>query len=158
MRLYLLRHGPAESRAVWTDPDSERPLTPNGIKVTKKVARHIAELELGLDAIITSPYVRALQTARIVFDALDGSVPLLEEPALEPGRLSIETLPEILQATPNAGNLMLVGHEPSISEVTADLVGGGRIKLKKAGLIRVDVEEPSQLTGELMWLAPPRIL
>jgi phosphohistidine phosphatase SixA len=52
---------------------------------------------------------------------------------------------------------MFVGHEPSMSDVASGLIGGGRLKLKKAGLIRIDIEDPEELAGELMWLAPPRL-
>ena len=158
MRLYLLRHGPAESRAEWERPDSERPLTERGIKVTKKVAERIVELDLGLDALLTSPYSRALETAQIVDDALGSPGILAEDEGLEPARFTRSELQRIFAEHEGAGALMLVGHEPSMSRVTADVVGGGRIKLKKSGLIRVDFEDPRTLHGELVFVMTPKLL
>jgi phosphohistidine phosphatase len=158
VQLYLLRHGPAESRSEWTSPDAERPLTERGVKVTHKVAERIANLDLELDALITSPFTRALETARIVDDAL-GSVGILaEDPGLEPGAFTRTELQRIFSEHDGAQALMLVGHEPSMSRVTADVVGGGRIRLKKSGLIRIDFEDPQTLHGELVFVATPKLL
>jgi phosphohistidine phosphatase len=158
VQLYLLRHGPAESRSEWTSPDSGRPLTERGIKVTRKVAERIAQLDLGLNALITSPFTRALETARIVDDALSSPGILAEDPGLEPGAFTRTELQRIFTEHDGAEALMLVGHEPSMSRVTADVVGGGRIRLKKSGLIRVDFEDPRTLHGELIFVATPKLL
>ena len=158
MQLYLLRHGPAQSRLEWKGPDSERPLTDRGIKVTRRVAARMAALGLQLDAVLTSPYVRALETARIVTDSLDSPDILISEPGLEPDRLSRGELQRIISDHPDAASLMLVGHEPSMSRVTADVIGGGRMHLRKSGLIRIDLPEPMTLQGELVWLAAPKLL
>ena len=157
MHLYLLRHGPAESRAEWTGPDSERPLTDRGNKTTRKVAGGIARLDLALDVIITSPYSRALETARILGKALEAEDIVTTDEGLEPDRFSRGELPRIFSEHPHAEALMLVGHEPSMSRVTADLVGGGRIRLRKSGLIRVDLPDPAMLQGELAWVLPPKL-
>jgi phosphohistidine phosphatase len=158
MRLYFLRHGPAESREGWERPDADRPLTERGIKVTRRVAQRVVELDLGLDAILTSPFTRALETARIVVDALDDESLLAEEQGLEPGRFSPGELHRIVDEHAGAKNLMLVGHEPSMTDVAGDLVGGARLRLKKSGLIRIDVEDPASHSGELVWLVPPKVL
>jgi phosphohistidine phosphatase len=158
VRLYFLRHGPAESRHEWEGPDADRPLTERGITVTRRVAQHIAKLELGLDAVLTSPYARAVETARIVVDVLGSESLLAEERGLEPGRFSSDELRRIVGEYPAAENLMFVGHEPSMSDVAGDLVGGARLRLKKSGLIRIDVEDPAALLGKLVWLVPPKLL
>lgn len=158
MRLYFLRHGPAESREGWDGPDAARPLTERGINVTRRVAQRIAKLDLGLDAVLTSPYSRALETARIVVDTLDEGTLLAEEPGLQPGRFSSEELRRIVDERASVKNLMLVGHEPSMTSVAGDLIGGARLRLKKSGLIRIDVEDPTSHNGELVWLVPPKVL
>jgi phosphohistidine phosphatase len=158
MRLYFLRHGPAESRHEWEGPDADRPLTERGVKVTRRVAERIDKLELDLDVVLTSPYVRALETARIVGDVLGTESLLAEEHGLEPGRFSSDELRRIVGEHSTAVNLMLVGHEPSMADVASDLVGGARLRLKKSGLVRIDVEDPVSLRGELVWLAPPKLL
>jgi phosphohistidine phosphatase len=158
MRLYLLRHGPAESREGWEGPDADRPLTERGIKVTRRVARRIAELDLGIDAILTSPYTRALETARIVADTLGAEALLAEEPGLEPRQFSADELRRMVDEHPESENLMLVGHEPSMSEVTSHLIGGAQLRLKKSGLVRIDVEDPTSMRGTLVWLVAPKVL
>jgi phosphohistidine phosphatase len=154
----MLRHGPAESRAEWTGPEPERPLTERGIKVTRRVAERIDTLDLKLDAIVTSPYSRALETARIVTDVLDADEILHTDEGLEPERFSRGELPRIFSDHPDAEALMLVGHEPTMSRVTADIVGGGRIRLRKSGLIRIDLADPAMLQGELAWLLAPKTM
>lgn len=117
----------------------------------------MAALPLALDVVITSPLVRARQTAAIVADALK-----MRERLLEDERLGLDFSPSrligILQEHRKANAIMLVGHEPSMSETISHLVGGARITFKKGGLARVDVPDPSSLEGELVWLIPPKVL
>jgi phosphohistidine phosphatase len=157
MKLYLLRHGPAVSRQEWDKADSERPLTEHGIKVTNKVAQHICDLDLGLDALLTSPYARARDTARIVAKECGIKALLAEEPGLEPDRFTAAELRRILDEHPDAENVMVVGHEPSMSTVASDVIGGGSLRLKKSGLIRIDISNRESLRGELSWLIPPKL-
>ena len=158
MRLYFLRHGPALSRSEWTVSDDARPLSTRGEAVVRAVASRIAALELGLEAILTSPYERALHTARLVQDALGGEVPLVEDRGLTPDTFCSDSLEAMLEARRPAQVIMLVGHEPSMSEVLSDIVGGGEFVLKKAGLARVDLYSIAPARGELRWLVPPALL
>ncbi len=155
MRLYFLRHGLAD----WPDwdpaRDHERPLTKEGVKKMKSTAETIAALDLKLDAVLSSPYARAYQTADIVAKEL--GLDVLHEPLLAPG-FSTERLEDLLRARPNAAALLLVGHEPSFSTVISQIIGGGRVLLKKGALARVDVEFNDELRGDLIWLLPPKIL
>ena len=153
MRLYFLRHGIAD----WPDwdpaRDHERPLTKEGLKKMKEQARALAELDLKIDAILSSPYARAYQTADIVAGKL--GLEVQTEPLLAPG-FAYDKLAEIAKSFDDDQALLLVGHEPSFSMVIAELIGGGRVQLKKGALARVDVNR--ELQGELVWLLQPRLL
>lgn len=158
MRLYFLRHAPAVARAEWRGSDASRPLTPAGEELARRVAERIDEMDLGLTAVVTSPYERAAATARIVCERLDGDVPLVEDPRLEPDAFCAAALSELLAGYPWDARVMLVGHEPSMTETMADIVNGGRFVLKKAGLARIDRDEGPTLSGVLRWLVQPGLL
>ena len=114
-------------------------------------------LELGLDRIITSPLLRARQTAEIVAVELKRKDRLVMDSRLAPD-FGPERLVEILRDNQDVRDLMLVGHEPSMSTTIGRLIGGGTIELRNGGLARTDVPNPAQLNGELEWLLPPRVL
>ncbi len=155
MKLYFLRHGLAD----WPDwdpaRDAERPLTDEGVKKAKSEAQAIARLDLGLDVIVSSPYTRAHQTAQAVADRL--GVTVLDDDRLAPG-FNLDRLREILHRHTGAEAIMLVGHEPSFSSVISELIGGGRIVMKKGGLARVDVDSIDSLHGDLTWLLTSKLL
>jgi phosphohistidine phosphatase len=153
MKLYFLRHGIAD----WPewDParDHERPLTKDGLTKMKAQARTLAQLGVKINAVLSSPYTRAYQTADIVAAklGLEGKT----EPRLAPG-FHLAKLKEIAALFGEDQALLLVGHEPTFSMVIAELIGGGRVQMKKGGLARVDVNH--ELQGELVWLLQPKIL
>jgi phosphohistidine phosphatase len=156
MKLYFLRHGQAGNRQDWQEDDSKRPLTVEGKKRMQREAAAIWRLDPSLDVIITSPLVRALQTAEIVAKARGSAVRLITDGRLAPG-FGLEQLAAIVAEHRNAKGLMLVGHEPDFSE-TISQVTGGRIVMKKGALACMEVEDPSALEGPLVWLIPPKVL
>jgi len=164
MRLYFLRHGLAANREDWpAEEDFARPLTARGRDQLEHTAEILAALDLRLDVILTSPLIRALQTAEIVAKRLDMLDRLVQDRRLSPG-FDAGQLPAILPAHPGAANLMLVGHEPDFSQIISALIGGGCVVCKKGGLARVDVPPVgawppgTRLAGELVWLIPPSVL
>jgi phosphohistidine phosphatase len=157
MICYLLRHGIAVDPAEWRGSDFDRPLTDEGHKRMAREAKAIAALSLDLDVIITSPLVRAKQTAEYVADALKMTKHLIEDVRVGPG-FSTARLASILEEHVDAKSVMLVGHEPSMSEVTSDLIGGARLQFKKGSLACIELSNASSLTGELVWLASPKVL
>ena len=157
MKLYFLRHGLAGESSEWKGADFARPLTEEGIAKMKRTAETCSRLELDLQLILSSPLVRAYQTAEIVarqFKMLDK---LVKDDRLGP-RFSIKFLSEILAEHSKADSLMLVGHEPSLSDTVGHLIGGGRIVFKKGALACVELSDASSLVGELVWLIPPKVL
>jgi len=157
MKLYFLRHGIADAPEGYQGSDFERPLTDEGCRRMAAEAKTIAKLKLELDAIITSPLKRAKQTASIVADELKMKEELVEDERLGPA-FDTEALASLLRDNTNAQAIMLVGHDPSMTETIGALVGGAKIDFKKGGVACVDVPEPSSLRGELLWLAPPKLL
>jgi phosphohistidine phosphatase len=157
MIVYFLRHGLAGDRAEWTGNDGLRPLTEKGISQMEKTADALSILIPDLDVIITSPLVRAQQTAQIVAEKLKMEESLVEDSRLSPG-FSYEDLSEILREQAEAVAIILVGHEPDFNKAISDLIGGGRIICKKGGVARVDLTSSDPPQGKLVWLIPPKVL
>jgi phosphohistidine phosphatase len=157
MRLYFLRHGIAGSASEWEGSDDERPLTPEGRERMEREAETMAHLSLKLDAIITSPFLRALETAEIVADRLALRGGVMVDQRVDPG-FSSTRLREIVAERDGEQGLMFVGHEPSFSETVGCLIGGGGIVMKKGGLACVEVSGRELERAELIWLLPPKIL
>jgi phosphohistidine phosphatase len=157
MIVYFLRHGLAEERDTWKEDDSLRPLTDKGKLQLGRTADAISKVVPDLDAIITSPLVRAKQTANIVAQKLDMEESLVEDARLSPG-FGLEELGEIIKEQSGAEGLILVGHEPDFSSVVSQLIGGGRLVFKKGALARVDLIALNPPQGELVWLIPPKVL
>jgi phosphohistidine phosphatase len=157
IKLYLLRHGVAYEREEWSgDNDELRPLTGDGIEAMKREADMMRDMKLKLDVIITSPLVRARDTARIVSKALD--VKLTESALLKPG-FDADALGRLFQQTGDAKRVMVVGHEPDFSRTISQLIGGGTVVMRKGGLARVDVTaQTASPRGELVWVLTPRLL
>jgi phosphohistidine phosphatase len=157
MIIYFLRHGLAEDREAWLADDRQRPLTKEGKEKMTQEAGALAGLNLSLDLIITSPLVRALQTAQIVAMRLNVEDKLIQDERLAPG-FDLQKLSEVLATHPGAETVMLVGHEPDFSETISSLIGGGSVVCKKGGLARVDRASQAPLIWELVWLMPPKVL
>lgn len=174
--LYLIRHGIAVDRHP-DHPDRDRPLTAKGRQKTQRVAERLVQLGIHAPLILTSPLVRAYQTAEILLSAGVGEV-LEIEPELAPGGQcdrGLEHLARHLAAYP-ATAIALIGHEPDLSQWASLLMFGDRpssptasdpdpIQLKKAGVIGLTVPvDPAAGAGaaighsQLIWLTPPRFL
>lgn len=155
MKVYFLRHGIAADREEWKGNDFDRPLTREGRERMQREAKTIARLDLELEAIVTSPLVRAKETAEIAAEPLKMR-PEADE-RLGPG-FDVRRLGEILRAHAGADAIALVGHEPNMSETIGEIVGGARVDLKKGGLACVEIDDAREVTGTLLWLIPPKIL
>jgi phosphohistidine phosphatase len=163
MKLYILRHAIAEERDENTYPDdSLRPLTRKGEKKMTQIAQNLAALGIDVELILSSPYVRAFETAKIVAKTLD----LKPDRVVQTEHLTPAGLPNELVAEINekykVDNLMLVGHEPYLSSLIAVLVAGDpavSILLKKGGLCRLSVDELVYgRCATLEWLAAPALM
>jgi len=137
--IWLLRHGDAEDGS----PDSERPLTEKGREQSRAVGAALKALGVEIDACLTSPKVRAAETARLACEPL-GVEPQLE-PKLAGGPFDAEAL-----AAGLGDDVLLVGHDPDFSMAVHSLTGA-QVRMKKGGLAAVE-------KGELMVLMRPREL
>src|SRR5690242_1065300 len=113
MKLYILRHGEAAEHGDPRFKENERPLTPKGIQRTKQLAHTLREMEISFDLILSSPLVRAKQTADIVARGLGEKVDLTD--TLSPSG-NMGKLVELINAIrPPPKSVLLVGHEPYLS-------------------------------------------
>jgi len=155
MDLWLLRHAEAEGRAA-SGRDEDRGLTPGGLAQAKAVARGIAALAPAIKFILTSPYLRARQTAEPVAEAL-GLAGIRPSRALEPG-----SDPEAILSELEAGeeSFLLVGHAPQLGRLLGRLVTGtpdGDIPMSKASAACVSFEGLEH-RGRLRAFLPARVL
>jgi phosphohistidine phosphatase len=155
MELYFLRHGIAADTGPAGTGDAGRPLTKEGIAKMQLGARGMRQLHLRLDALLSSPLVRAHETAAIVARELGLELQLAEK--LTPG-CDLAQLFALLGEYRGAERVMLVGHEPDFSSLIGVLTGGSKVLMKKGGLARVDIERLERGIGTLVWLLPPRVL
>jgi phosphohistidine phosphatase len=163
MELYLIRHGIAEEHQPGLK-DEARSLTKEGRQKTEKVAQRLVKLGFKFNLILTSPLVRAQQTAEILITAglssqletsdhlsFEGDLQRWLKDWLEPRKYSQNT------------QLALVGHEPCLSSWAEILLWGEakeRLVLKKAGMIGIKVPDDGSLVGrsQMFWLTPPKYL
>jgi len=157
--LYLIRHGIAEDRGPACPNDEDRPLTEEGIRRIEESLKGLRALDVALDRVLSSPLVRARQTAKIVAAGLDCGAPLLIVDALRPGG-RFEALMAALARLGRERAVALVGHEPSMGEFGARLIGAARpLHFKKGSVCRIDADTlPPAGAGALQWLLPPRAL
>ncbi|OAB55994.1 histidine phosphatase family protein [Phormidium willei BDU 130791] len=166
-QLYLIRHGIAADRSPQTYPDdSQRPLTDAGVKKTRKIAKRLAELSLQFDYLLTSPLMRAQQTAEILVNAQLSPKPEISTALAPAGQLQdwlhwYNTIPK----TGNNGDVAIavVGHQPDLGHWAEQLIWGesrGQLIVKKAGVIGVNLPDNGEIIGQstLFWLVPPRFL
>ena len=158
--VYVLRHGIAG------DPgspgylyDSKRPLTKEGRKKMRRIARAMRSMKLEFNLILSSPFLRAKETAEIVQKAFGEKIPLRFSAKLAPCapcQKLIRELPGILK---KKKSVLLVGHEPFLGGFISGLISGGpecRIELKKGGLCTISADRlgPDRC-AQLEWLLTP---
>ena len=157
--LYLIRHGLAEERGdAWPD-DTKRPLTNEGTSGLRKAARGLARLGVSVEVVLSSPLVRARQTAEIVAAGLDPRPSLVNVDSLAPDGTYGAVVAD-LEKHARKVRIALVGHEPAIGELAARLIGSRHpIEFKKGAVCRIDVENlPPVGPGDLRWMLTPKIL
>jgi phosphohistidine phosphatase len=157
--LYLVRHAIAAERGDEYPDDSKRPLTGEGTSRFRKAVRGLVEVGVEVDVILTSPHLRARQTADILADQLRGHPAVVETGALVPGAAFADLVAELGNHAKRSA-LALVGHEPGIGTTAARLIGArGSLEFKKGAVCRIDVSSlPPTGPGRLVWFATPRML
>ncbi len=160
MRVYILRHATAEVRSPGV-PDAHRQLTLEGKQELKAVLKQARGAGVSPEAILTSPWSRALETARMAGKALQ-CARVVETRALLPDIPPAQVLREIRAirvAKQHAKEVMLAGHEPQLSRLAAFLLEAPlAVDLKKGALLRIDIQEKEgPPRGVLKWMLTPRL-
>jgi phosphohistidine phosphatase len=159
MDLILIRHAEAGERDPnsWPD-DGQRPVTAEGRRKQVAAAQAMQRMGIEFDFLVTSPLVRARQTAEIVAEVYGWKEPPLADEILGTGCTAAAVVKLLAKFPPNAA-VALVGHEPAFSQVAAALVGrsgDARLRLKKGGVIGIAFDGPAESgRGELEYLLKP---
>jgi len=158
VRLLIIRHAIAVERGTPGVPDGERALTPEGEEKFREAARGLTELVDRPHAILTSPWLRARQTAAIAAAAW-GQIEPKETAALAGGSFAEQAA--VLDRYPEDATVAVVGHEPYLSDLLARLLGSrhdDRLTFKKGGAALVEVPGALAGGGQLVWFLPPKVL
>ncbi len=156
MLLHLLRHAHAGNPEAWDGPDAARPLSDKGRDQAERLGAFLAGLGFKPDAFITSPKLRAVQTAEIVADHL--GVGVTEDDRLA-GSLDLEAVEALMADADGPERPVLVGHDPDFSDLLAELCDGANVPMRKGAFARIECDRPLQPgRGTLRWLIPPDAL
>ncbi|MBI3553619.1 MAG: histidine phosphatase family protein [Elusimicrobia bacterium] len=162
MKILVVRHAPAGDRIAYRKsgkPDAERPLTPAGRRKFRKAARGLARAVPELGLVVSSPLVRARQTAGILSKVYPKAA-LKEFDELSPGA-AYSSLARKLAVLSKRKTAALVGHEPHLSGFVGWLAGGRklRLELKKGSACLLACDgAPRPGKGRLLWSLSPRLL
>lgn len=160
LKVFILRHGAAETRRPNLS-DRERRLTAQGLQELGAAVRGLRRLKVQPDEILSSPYRRAWDTAVVAARELTAGKSPVEMAALVPGG-NVARIWTELKKFSSAKSVMLVGHEPLLSEFAAFLLNSPHLtmNLKKSGFIRIDLDtvQVNHPSGNLRWLLTPRQL
>jgi phosphohistidine phosphatase len=156
MTIYFLRHASAGQRVINPKKDEQRGLDEDGIQQCRHVGRALAAMEIQVDAIISSPLKRASQTAALVANEMGHEGKLQLDPALRP-EASFSQFRELLARYAKADAVMVVGHNPNLSEFLGRSItrGAGRaeVNLKKGAVAQVETKRNSAV---LRWCLTPK--
>ncbi|MBN1419018.1 MAG: phosphohistidine phosphatase SixA [Planctomycetes bacterium] len=154
MKLFLMRHGDAQ-KSDDAPRDRDRRLTDKGKTKLIKEGGGFRRIGLDFDAIWSSPYVRAKETAEIIAEQTEFRGDVESYDALTPGG-NFEAIRQRLQGLKSSSRILMVGHAPDLGLLASELCfkkGAPEIPMKKGGLIRIDIEDWSDAPpGELRWV------
>lgn len=159
MQLYILRHGIAEDGTLGGS-DSDRALTGEGRKRLRDVLKAAQNARVSPDLIVSSPYVRAVQTAEVAAAAFSYKEALLRTDALIPSS-DAQAVWEEVRIHKSATQLLVVGHEPLLSRFVGFMLAAPAIfvDMKKGALVRIDVDQfGANPRGVLKWMITPKLV
>ena len=156
VELYLVRHAHAGDPSRWTGDDARRPLSAKGRLQADRLARHLAAAQIDADVILSSPRVRARETGDPIARALGMQVRIDDRLG---GGLTLRGLEQVLVDAGNPVHAIVIGHDPDLSDLVAELSGAASIPMRKGALARLDGPRPLREGGcVLRWLIPPEAL
>ena len=157
MLLYFLRHASAGKTILNSKKDERRPLDEEGILQARYVGRLLANMDLVVDQIISSPLKRARQTASLVANELAFEAPVQIDDALRP-EAEFEQFQSMLARYKKYEAVMVVGHNPSFTEFLSKAISSGsgasQVDFKKGAVARVEMNGRA---GTLQWIVTPKI-
>ena len=161
MNLYILRHGIAVERGeAGFKTDADRPLLPKGRRQLRQIASAMQNMGLDFDLVLSSPFLRARQTAEIVAPSFKAKKRLAFSDELTPDGDPKVLIRQLNDLAPAPENVLLVGHEPYLSRLVGLLISGGEtagLELKKGGLCKLEAEAlRSGRCAMLTWLLTPK--
>ncbi len=160
MVIYFLRHANAGQKH-FSNPtkDEKRPIDKLGEEQSHDVGRALADIGVTVNVIISSPLTRAIQTAAIVAQEIGHEDKLVIDEALRP-EATFDQFKALLNRHKDRASIMVVGHDPSMTEFVNRVLSGGRplaaIEMKKGGVAKVEKELRRQPV--LKWCMPPKIV
>jgi phosphohistidine phosphatase len=163
MEFYLLRHGAAVERgAKGYEVDADRPLAAKGRKQVRYAVSALKNLGVSFDLILSSPFVRARETATLLAQSLKLSRCLELADELKPGTPPEKLIGRLTGLKHAPKRVLCVGHEPDLGELASWLLTGApseRFPLKKGGLVRLDTPKlkAGQCAVLAWWLTPSQI-
>jgi phosphohistidine phosphatase len=158
MKLILMRHAIAEQRSSKYPDDSQRPLSDEGERKHRAISEVMQQMGISFDVMISSPLVRARQTAEITAKVYGGKEEIIESDTLG-GEFSVPAAIKLIQAQDAASTVLCVGHEPDFSTLAAALLhssGDVEIDFKKSGVMGLDFpDRVAQGTAVLSYFLKP---
>jgi phosphohistidine phosphatase len=158
MILYFLRHASAGQRKAAPSEDEKRPLDKEGVRQCRHIGRLLAAMDFEVDVILSSPLKRATQTASLVANEVGYERKIEIDAALRPDA-SFVTFRRMLDKHAKQEGVMVVGHNPSITEFLSLVVTNGAsdtaVDMKKGAIARVDMK--GTRSGLLIWCVTPKI-
>jgi phosphohistidine phosphatase len=154
-RLYIVRHADAGDPAEWIGPDAERPLSSKGVKQAARLAAALVAAGTNVGSLRTSPARRCTETCAVIAAALETTATIDEHLADGP------TAAHVAKLLSRRGNdaMLLVGHQPHLGNLVAELTGIAEIPVEKGSMIRIDIAAPfTPGSGRLVALVPPATL
>ena len=151
-RLYIVRHADAGNPAEWIGPDVERPLSSKGVKQAARLAAALVAAGTNVGSLRTSPARRCTETCAVIAAALETTATIDEHLADGPTAAHVAKL----LARRGSDALLLVGHQPHLGNLIAELTGIAAIPVEKGSMIRIDIAAPyTPGSGRLVALVPP---
>jgi phosphohistidine phosphatase len=162
MKLYIVRHAIALPHGAPGMRDDDRTLTEEGIRKMRQAAAGLRRLDYIPGLLLSSPLVRARQTAEILLEEFGKGVKMRITPALAPSGSRTELCREIAQYARQLDSLMIVGHQPSLGEIAGEIAWGSPenfVDLKKGSFCAIEVKSVQGIPrGSMITLLTPSIL
>jgi phosphohistidine phosphatase len=159
VEIYLVRHAIAADRGSEWPNDEKRPLTERGVHRFKEEVAGLRSLDVSIDEVISSPLVRAKQTADLLAAGMEKKPVVRILKALEPGHSPASVMSQVARLA-RRSRIAIVGHEPDLGELAAHIIGASRpLPFRKGSICRIDLESlTSKRAGSLIWFVTPKIL